>query len=79
MKIVSMLYDKDLPAVIDPTGISGYIHPCSSKSKKEDAISKLKTAKSRSIKARNEESDENLKEAFNWWNKFFNGNFPSYY
>lgn len=77
-KIIALLYDNDLPAVIDPTGISGYIYPCSSESKKADALSKLKTAKTRSGNARIEESNENIKEAFYWWNRFFNGNFPSY-
>ncbi|MGB1247873.1 MAG: SMODS domain-containing nucleotidyltransferase [Chitinophagales bacterium] len=78
-KIIAQLYDNDLPAVIDPTGISGYIYPCSSASKKTEAISKLKTAKTRSENARIEESNEKIKEAFYWWDKFFNGNFPSYY
>lgn len=77
--IIKLLFDKDLPAVIDPTGISGYIQPCKSDAKKEEALLKLKTAKSRTEKARLAESEENIKEAFDWWNKFFNSKFPSYY
>lgn len=78
-KIIALLYDNDLPAVIDPTGISGYIHACSSEAKKKDALSKLKTAKTRSGNARIEESNSKIEEAFYWWDKFYNGNFPSYY
>lgn len=78
-KIIAILYDSDLSAVIDPTGISGYIYACSSGAKKKDAISKLKTAKTRSANARIEQNNENIKEAFKWWDKFYNGKFSSYY
>ena len=77
--IIKLMYDNDLSAVVDPTGISGYIYPCKSDSKKSDALSKLNTAYSRSTKARQEESDGNIKDAFYWWNMFYNGKFPSYY
>jgi hypothetical protein len=77
-KIIKYLLDNELPAVIDPTGISGYIYPCKTETKKTDALSKLNTALSRAEKARDAEGNNNIKDAFYWWNMFFNGNFPSY-
>ncbi len=77
--LIKQMYDSSLSAVIDPTGISGYIYPCKSDAKKTDALSKLSTAKTRSEKAKGAESNEKIMEAFEWWDKFFNGKFPSYY
>jgi hypothetical protein len=68
-----------LAGIQDPKGISGYVAPCSSEAKKQDALSKLSTASTRAQKARNEDSLRNTKGAFEWWNKVFDGNFPSYY
>lgn len=78
-KLIKQMHDSSLSAVIDPTGISGYIYPCKSDAKKTNALSKLSTAKTRSEKARYAESNEKIKEAYQWWDKFFNGKFPSYY
>jgi hypothetical protein len=74
--IMKFLSDNDLPGIQDPMGISGYINPCSSDSKKEDALSKVKTGASRSEKA-NAEREGNLDLCFEWWDKFFGGKFPS--
>jgi hypothetical protein len=63
----------------DPKGVSGYIYPCSSDSKKVDALSKLNTAYTRAKKAREAQADEKDENAFFWWDKVFNGNFPNYY
>jgi hypothetical protein len=76
--ILRHLADNDLPAVIDPTGISGYIHPCSTDAKKVDALSKLKTALSRAEKANEAESNKKITDAFDWWNLLYNYNFPKY-
>lgn len=77
--IFKNLYSCNLAAMQDPKGVSGYIYPCSSDAKKEDALSKLKTAYTRVLKAREAESNENTKDAFYWWDMVFAGNFPSYY
>jgi len=69
----------ELAAIQDPKGISGYIYACSSEANKEDALSKLATAKERAQKARNEEKSGNTKTAFTWWDKVFAGKFPGYY
>ena len=73
------LNDCNLAAIQDPKGISGYISPCSSDAKKTDALSKLATAMSRAQKARDAENAGNTRDAFDWWDKVFNGNFASYY
>ena len=76
--IFKYLMDNDLPAVIDPTGISGYIYPCSTEAKKVYALSKLKSAFARAEKARTAESNNNISDAFYWWNLLYNYNFPKY-
>ena len=77
--ILKRLLDCDLASIQDPLGISGYILPCSSDTQKDDALSKLETALTRADKAREAEKDENIKDAFYWWNLVFANKFPSYY
>lgn len=76
--IFSKLYNCNLAAIQDPKGISGYIYPCSSDAKKEDALSKLSTAVTRAQKARDAEMAGDTRGAFSWWDMVFAGNFPSY-
>ncbi|MCI5165193.1 MAG: nucleotidyltransferase [Candidatus Electrothrix sp. GM3_4] len=87
----TIIYDMDLCTLFkkldscaladmqDPKGISGYIPACATEAKKTDALSKLATAKTRAEKAREEEKEERTKNAFDWWDKLFAGNFPGYY
>jgi hypothetical protein len=77
--ILKKLLECNLSDMQDPKGISGYVCSCTSESKKEESLSKLSTAYTRASNARIEEENGNTKEAFTWWNKLFNGNFPSYY
>ena len=76
--IFKYLFEHDLPMVIDPTGISGYIYPCSTEAKKIDALSKVKTAFTRAEKAREAEENGRISDAFYWWNLLYNNNFPKY-
>ncbi len=76
--ILKKLYDCDLASIQDPKGISGYVYACSSEAKKQDALSKLLTAKVRAQKARDASASDNIKDAFYWWDKVFAGNFPNY-
>ena len=69
----------ELANMQDPMKVSGYISPCTSSSKLEEAKSKVATALSRANKAKDEESKGNIKEAFSWWGLLFNNKFPSYY
>ena len=68
-----------LAAMQDPKGISGYIAACASEAKKTETLSKLSTAKTRAENAREAERAGKTSEAFDWWDKLFAGNFPSYY
>ena len=77
--IFKKLYELKLAPIIDPKGISGLISACSSDSSKDEAISKLLTAKTRSENARDAEYKGDTRGAFEWWDKVFNGKFPSYY
>jgi len=77
-RFLKFLYDYELPAIQDPKGISGLIQPCKTDVQKEDAISKLSTAYVRVGKAREAEESGDIKDAFNWWNLMYDGNFPAY-
>ena len=69
------LYDKDLPHIQDPMGISGYIKACKSDAKRREAHTKLSTGYTRANKAY--ENRDNLDTAFYWWDMFFGGQFPA--
>ncbi len=77
--ILKKLESCSLAAIQDPKGISGYVHACSSEAKKNDALSKLRTASARAQKARSEGELENTKNAFYWWNMLFMGKFSNFY
>lgn len=76
--ILSRLWNNQLSALQDPLGITGYIHPCFSEAKKEEALSKLVTAHVRAENAREAETKGDIKEAFEWWDKLYGGHFPAY-
>ena len=80
VKRVFELLDKvELARLQDPMGISGHVSPCRSESQLTEAKSKLSTARSRAIKARNAEATGDIREAFEWWDKLFDYRFPNYY
>ena len=74
--IMKKLLDNDLAAIQDPMGISGYVYPCATDAKKEDALSKLTTGFTRADKAY-EQRTADLDKCFSWWQLFFNYKFPS--
>ena len=87
----SIIYDLDVKCVFaelarikladmqDPMGVAGNIKPCSTATQLEDAKSKLATALTRAKNACDAKDNGDTKEAFKWWNKLYNGHFPSYY
>lgn len=77
--VLKGLLDGDLAAMQDPMGIAGYIYPCKTTAFKTDALSKLNTAATRAAKARDAASNNDVKTAFDWWQKLYNDKFPSYY
>jgi hypothetical protein len=78
-RVLDMLYNNDLANMQDPMGISGYIKPCKTETMFDEAQSKLLTASSRADKALAAYKKGVFKEAFQWWNLLYDGNFPSYY
>ena len=78
-RVFSHLDEIGLASMQDPKGISGYIRPCTTDTKLADAKSKLSTALNRAQKARDAENADDIKEAFDWWNRLYNYNFPEYY
>lgn len=72
------LWNTQLGAIPDPEGVAGYIFPCTSEAKKQEAVSKLYTAFIRASNAREAEEKANIGNAFSWWNLLYNGNFPAY-
>ena len=78
-RVFSLLQGIDLAQIIDPIGISGYISPCKSDADLSSAKSKVATALSRANKACEAEECDNIREAFEWWDKLFAYKFPSYY
>lgn len=76
---LSRMLDANLPSLQDPAGISGYIRPCSSLANFDSTLSKLKTAVIRAQNANAAEKSDYIKTAFEWWDKLYAYNFPSYY
>ena len=77
-RVLSRLYNIRLAQIQDPMRISGYISPCRSSSATSASISKLATAVSRARKAREAELEGRISDAFGWWDKLFNYEFPNY-
>lgn len=77
--ILRSLWVSDFAKLQDPTGIAGYINPCSSEPKRQDAISKAWTAYSRANKAVEDAAAGNISEAFGWWQLLYDHSFPDYY
>lgn len=69
----------NLASLQDPAGVSGYIRPCSSQANHGEAMSKLRTAVTRAENASAAKKNDNVKAAFEWWDKLYAYKFPSYY
>jgi SMODS domain-containing protein len=77
-RIFRMFANEELAAMQDPTGVSGYIYPCFSETMKDDALSKIDTALTRAEKACEAEDDDEIEDAFYWWDLLFDYEFPVY-
>lgn len=77
--IFKLMIDSSLARIINPTWIGGYITPCTSETKKDDALSKIDTAYTRICNAYTEESKGNVSNAFEWLDLLYNKKFPWYY
>ena len=68
-----------LAAMNDPTGSTGRIYACSTTPKAEEALSKLSSALGRAEKAKDYLEAGYTRDAFDEWDKLFNGKFPAFY
>lgn len=73
---IKKLYEIELADIRDPMLVSGLVQACKTQGQKIAALSKLKTAYSRAEKAWRVK-DINVDDCFQWWKKFFDGEFPS--
>ena len=78
-RVFSHLDSVELRDIRDPMGISGNISACSTQTILQSAKTKLFTAAIRAQKAYDAIINGNIRIAFEWWRKLYNGNFPSYY
>ena len=78
-RVFALLNDVDLARIQDPMGVSGYVSPCRTDSQLLTTTSTLATALTRATKAREAETDGDIKDAFAWWDKLFAYKFPGYY
>ncbi|NEO79111.1 nucleotidyltransferase [Moorena sp. SIO4G3] len=76
-RVFSHLYSVELANMQDPMGISGYISPCSTEAKFNDALSKLSTALKRSQNALEAKNKGDIKKAFYWWNLVYDNRFTN--
>ena len=76
--VLRRLDSLELAYMLDPLGISGRIYPGTA-SQVETAKTKVNNAARRAQNAIESEQSGNLEDAFSWWDKVFNGQFPSYY
>lgn len=77
--ILKYLLDNELANMQDPMGVSGNISACASEAKRQDALSKLKTAFGRADKALSCSNAGDISTAFDWWQKMYDNQFPPYY
>jgi len=78
-QILAMLDANNLATMQDPSSFGGNIYPCKTEALKQDALSKLKGAATRSGKALLAEKNGDTKTSFDWWRLLYNDNFPTYY
>lgn len=77
--ILGRLAQNFLPRVQDPTGVGGYIVPCSTAARHDEAVSKLATAVSRVDRAVDARMSGNTSVAFDTWRLMYDNKFPTYY
>ena len=73
--VLKNLVNDNLAMMQDPTGIAGYIEPCSTDTIRQDALSRLTTARDRAGKAVEAEKAGKHTDAIYWWGKVFDREF----
>ncbi len=75
LRVLNRLVDDGLSNMQDPMGISGYIEPSSTALKKEEALSKLTTARNRAREAVDQQKNGSHTNSIYWWAKVFDREF----
>lgn len=78
-QVLRNLWDGQLAGMQDPMGVTGYIAACKTDAFLQDALSKLGTAYTRAVKAREASAKGDVSGAFDWWRLLYNNEFPTYY
>ncbi|MHC1680196.1 MAG: nucleotidyltransferase [Methanomassiliicoccales archaeon] len=76
--ILQSLKKVNLASMQDPTSLGGYIYSCPTDVMKCDALSRIETALVRIKNVYDEKQAGKIEYAFNWLNKLFNSQFPSF-
>jgi hypothetical protein len=74
--VLTHLRTKELAAMQDPMGVSGYVYAATD-ADKSTALSNVETAYRRAVNALEAESNGKLDDAFYYWGQLFNGYFPA--
>lgn len=77
--VLNKLAESGLASITDPMGVSGIVAPCSTPSQYSVALPRVSTAALYAQNARDASYQGDTRSAFFWWDKVFNGKFPSYY
>jgi hypothetical protein len=77
LRALRHMQKKQLASMRDPLGLGANIYPCSDATK-DAALSKLNSAVARAQKAVDADSLGRSADAFEWWDKVYNGGFPAY-
>lgn len=74
-RTLNSLVNDGIAMMQDPTGIAGYIEPCSTEIIRKDALSRITTARNRAAKAIEAELAGKHTEAIYWWGIVFGREF----
>ncbi len=77
-KLFIALYEQELDEFNDPMGITLGLTACNTDNQRETAMSKLATATGRTLKAIEADQRGRTDLAFEYWQKLFNYEFPTY-
>jgi hypothetical protein len=76
--VMELLWDDQFADVQDPQGISGHVPARLTYAGKKIAISRLRTALYHTSRAQEAMEGGKVEEAFQYWNRVFNGHFATY-
>ncbi|MDY7079098.1 MAG: nucleotidyltransferase [Chloroflexota bacterium] len=76
--VLKLLWDDQIADVHDQEGVSGRVSARLARADRKTVFSKLRAALYHSSRAQEAAAEGNVEEAFQYWNRVFNGHFPAY-